>query len=332
MIKDITKYTTFGISATCKDILHMYFESDVEAIYKNNNKTNYKILGGGSNVLITKNIDDVVLVNRIKGLNVINESDTDIIVEVGGGENWHNLVMWSVSHGLGGIENMALIPGTVGAAPIQNIGAYGIEQKDAFVRLKAYQIDSGEWKTFEKEECEFGYRDSIFKRHAKDQFFITKVTYRLHKNSIINNSYKDVSQYLDLHKVTNPGVKDIANAVIAIRTSKLPDPAIIGNAGSFYKNPIVPISSLNTLIASYPAIPHYPAESGHIKLAAGWLIDQCGYKGKQVGNTGTYKNQALVLVNHGGATGTEIWNFAQEIQEAVFSKFGVNIEAEVNIW
>ena len=300
--------------------------------YAKLSKNPYKILGGGSNVLLTKDLAEDVLVNRIKGIAIIEESDESVLIEVGAGEIWHQLVMWSVSHQLGGVENLALIPGTVGAAPIQNIGAYGIEQKDAFVELTAIERETGELKVFSKEDCKFGYRESVFKKEEKDKYFIVRVTYKLKKNTTPQIGYKDVQELLTNRNISEATVSDVAQAVIDIRTAKLPDPKIIGNAGSFFKNPVIDQSAFEILSSQYSEIPNYPAGEGYRKLAAAWLIDQCGYKGVTVGNTGSYKNQALVIVNHGNATGMEIWDYAMKVQSAVVDKFGVLLEPEVNVW
>ena len=332
MPNKLKKYNSFRIDVSCLKRVSIFTKKDFVEYAGQDAGRNYKILGGGSNVLLTSDLDCDVLINKIKGINIQRETDEDIFVEVGAGEMWHNFVMWTVSHDLGGLENMALIPGTVGAAPIQNIGAYGVEQKDSFVSLKAIDKESLKERIFTNMECMFGYRDSYFKNAGKDKFFITSVTYRLIKNSVPNTSYKDVSEWLAKRAIDNPTVPDVASAVIDIRRQKLPDPAEIGNAGSFFKNPVVEQSTIDMLSGKYSTMPYYPMEHGKFKLAAGWLIDQCGYKGVRVGNTGTYKNQALVIVNYGGATGEEIKAFSEEIQQAVLDKFNIRIEPEVNIW
>lgn len=330
-MQSLKSYNTFDLAAVCKTIIPIYFEEELNGLFETIGK--HKILGGGSNVLLTKDFPDTsFVINQIKGIKIVFEDKDFVEVQVGGGEYWHQFVMWAVSHDLGGIENMALIPGTVGAAPIQNIGAYGTEQKELFVSLRAYNKSTGELQIFDKQMCKFGYRDSIFKNEAADQYFIVSVNYKLNKNSIVNTNYRDVEQYLMENSISKPRVKDVARAVIAIRTAKLPDPEIIGNAGSFFKNPIVPNEKIYALKMDYPDMPSYPSSETHGKLAAGWLIDQCGFKGRKVGNTGTYRNQALVIVNHGEANGKEIQEFSILIQKSVLDKFGVAIEAEVNIW
>lgn len=328
-------YNTFGIDVAANLIVEVYNENDLIStlnFLKVNNSIDFKILGGGSNVLLTKSITIPVLVNKIKGFSIIEENENTLTVSVGGGENWHNFVMWAVSHNLGGLENLALIPGSVGAAPIQNIGAYGIEQKETFQYLEAINIENQRTRNIRKEECNFGYRDSVFKNELKDKYFITRVIYKLNKNSTPNITYKDVQEKLTLAGISTPNVKQVAQAIIEIRQSKLPDPEKIGNAGSFFKNPIITNEQYEQLKPNYPNISAYPNGEHHTKLAAAWLIDQCGYKGKRVGNTGSYQNQALVIVNHGNATGQEIWNYAQEVKSAVMDKFGVIIEPEVNVW
>ncbi|MBP6812127.1 MAG: UDP-N-acetylmuramate dehydrogenase, partial [Saprospiraceae bacterium] len=254
-------------------------------------------------------------------------------VEVGGGVVWHEFVLSAVAQGYGGVENMSLIPGTVGASPIQNIGAYGVELKDVFVRLKALNLTSGKLKTFSHSDCQFGYRDSIFKREEKGKWCITSVVFSLTKSPHkLNTSYGDISKTLESNGISNPSIADISRAVVQIRTSKLPDPAKIGNCGSFFKNPETEHSVLERILATHPQAPHYPLPDGRVKIPAGWLIEQCGWKGKRVGNTGCYERQALVLVNYGGATGKEVKNLAEAIIESVERTFGVRLEAEVNIW
>lgn len=291
------------------------------------------LLGGGSNVLFTQDIQGLVLKNNLKGIHCIREFKNRVWVEAGGGETWHDFVLWAVENGYGGVENMSLIPGTVGAAPIQNIGAYGVELKDVFVRLKALNLSTGKLKTFTHSVCQFGYRDSIFKREEKGKWCITSVVFSLTKAPHrLNTSYGDISKTLEANGITQPSIADISRAVVQIRTSKLPDPAKIGNCGSFFKNPETARSVLDKILINHPQAPHYPLPDGRVKIPAGWLIEQCGWKGKRVGNTGAYERQALVLVNYGGATGTEVKNLAQAIIDSVEAKFGVRLEAEVNIW
>jgi UDP-N-acetylmuramate dehydrogenase len=319
------------MSATTKGIIPIYSEQDVFEVLVEK-LSPLKIIGGGSNILITKDQDAYILKNEIKGIEVIDEDIDKVLIKVGAGENWHQLVMWAISHHLGGIENLALIPGCVGAAPMQNIGAYGIEQESVFHSLSAINIDEGTTHVFFKEDCKFGYRESIFKNELKGKFFITHVNYILSKSHILNTKYGAINNKLTEHGVTNPSIEDVANAVIEIRQSKLPDPKVIPNTGSFFKNPIVAISTLETIKVEYPEIVSYPVNDEVVKIPAAWLIQHAGYKGVRVGDAGTHKSHALVLVNYGNATGNEMLSFAKTIQEGVKSKFGICLIPEVNIW
>ena len=289
------------------------------------------ILGGGSNLLLTKDFNGLVLKNEIIGFNLIEETDTEVIVEAGAGEVWHQFVMNCIENGYAGLENLSLIPGSVGASPMQNIGAYGVEIKDAFEYLDAFEISTGELKRFKKEDCQFGYRESVFKNIYKDQFVICRVAFRLSKNPKINTSYGAIECELQKMGISEPTIRDVSNAVIAIRQSKLPDPAVLGNAGSFFKNPVVDESLVEKIKATNPDVPNYPAESGKRKLAAGWLIETSGWKGKVVETCGVHKLQALVLVNYGGSTGKQIYDLSSQIINDVEAKFGVKLEREVNI-
>jgi UDP-N-acetylmuramate dehydrogenase len=293
-----------------------------------------RVLGGGSNILFTQNVDGLLLKNEISGIEIVRRWSNKVHIAVGGGENWHQFVLWAVENGYGGIENMSLIPGTVGASPIQNIGAYGVELKDVFVRLEAIDLATNKKHVFNKKQCEFGYRDSIFKRHAKDKYLITKVVFSLTSaQHNINTSYGDISKTLETLQITGtPTIKDISKAVIHIRSSKLPDPAKIGNCGSFFKNPELPSSILEQIRQTHPTAPGYPLPNDRVKIPAGWLIEQCGWKGKRIGNTGCYEKQALVLVNHGDASGQEVKQLSQDIINSVKERFNVKLEPEVNIW
>lgn len=325
--QSLKKYHTFGTDTICKGLIDLYSTQDIyEFLLMEESK--FLVLGGGSNVLFLNDFDGYVLRNQIKGIEIIDEDQNQVLVKVGAGEIWHQLVMWTVAHNLWGIENLALIPGSVGAAPMQNIGAYGIEQNAAFHSLNAVEIESGTTKVFFKEDCKFGYRESIFKHEQKNKYIITHVSYLLSKipNPILN--YADVSARVgEDHRYD---IQKISETIIAIRQEKLPDPKIIGNAGSFFKNPVIEKSTFDHLQAQYTNISCYPAGE-KVKIAAAWLIDQCGFKGKTVGNTGSYKNQALVIVNHGNASGKEIYDYATSIQSAVSQKFGVDLEMEVNL-
>jgi len=289
------------------------------------------ILGGGSNILFTRDYPGVVLKDEIGGISIVDDSGDEVLVQVGAGVVWHHLVEWAITQGLGGIENLSLIPGTTGAAPIQNIGAYGVELKDVFHALDCISKTDGRKHTFNLEQCAFGYRDSVFKRALKGQMVITSVTLRLSRKPEIKVSYGAITQELQRMGVEAPGIADVSKAVCNIRRSKLPDPSVLGNAGSFFKNPEVSASIHDALKIEFPNIVSYPFGAGTFKLAAGWLIEQCGWRGKVVGRTGSHKDQALVLVNYGGATGEEVVHLSDEIRASVRLKFGVEIEPEVNI-
>jgi UDP-N-acetylmuramate dehydrogenase len=331
--KELLPFNTFGLSAKAAHFVVVDSPASVRKAIANAIAP-VRILGGGSNILFAHDVAGLLLKNEIKGITVVRQWPGRVHVRVGGGENWHDFVCWAVENGYGGVENLSLIPGTVGAAPIQNIGAYGVELKDVFVRLTALDLQTGRTRSFSKVECAFGYRDSVFKRTAKDRYLITEVVLSLtvgkHR---INTSYGDISKTLEAHGVTGvPTIAQISAAVIAIRSSKLPDPKVIGNCGSFFKNPEVPAEVLQNIRTTHPNAPGYDLPAGQVKIPAGWLIEQCGWKGKRVGNTGSYEKQALVLVNHGGATGAEVRQLASDIIASVQAKFGVALEAEVNIW
>jgi len=293
------------------------------------------VLGGGSNMLFTKDYEGLVLKISIPGIEVIEGVSSghpdDVIVRAGAGESWKVFVDYCVANGFGGIENLSLIPGTVGASPVQNIGAYGVELKDIFYDCTAIEIATGKKRVFTYTDCGFGYRESIFKSALKGQYIITSVSYRLSKSADINIQYGAIQQELQHRGIDHPGIADVATVVSEIRVSKLPDPATIGNAGSFFKNPVVSQEVFGQLHAAFPDAVNYPTPDGRVKLAAGWLIEQCGFKGIVEGHTGTWKNQALVLVNHGGATGMEVYEFSEKIIATVFQKFGIRLEREVNI-
>ena len=291
------------------------------------------ILGGGSNILFTQNYNGLVLKNEILGLKTIEENSNSVVIEAGAGMNWHSFVLSCIEKNFGGLENLSLIPGNVGASPMQNIGAYGVEIKDVFEYLDAVHIATGKVQRFYKADCAFGYRESIFKRTLKDKYIICHVAFRLSKiKHDLNTSYGAIESELEKMKITNPTIRDVSNAVIAIRQSKLPDPNEIGNAGSFFKNPVVPKNNLTKLLKKYPNIPYYPAPNDKVKLAAGWLIEQAGWKGKTYdGRYGVHAKQALVLVNYKNTTGQEILNLSNEIIADVKFKFDVTLEREVNI-
>jgi len=324
----LKEHHTFGLEVQAQQYLTIDNEAKLKALLPLPQP--YLILGGGSNVLFTKDVAGLVLHNQIKGIEIVERSGADVIVRVGGGEVWHELVLWSLEQGYGGLENMSLIPGSVGAAPIQNIGAYGVELKDVFHQLEAVHLETGETRTFDAAACAFGYRNSVFKQALKGQYFITRVYLSLSKEAALNVSYGAIQKVLET-QATAPSFQSISDAVIHIRQSKLPDPKKIGNSGSFFKNPILPIAQIKALQKAFPAIPVYPVDDRSSKVAAGWLIDQLGWKGYRKGDAGVHKNQALVLVNYGQATGEEIWALAQQIQQSVKDKYNIELEAEVNI-
>ncbi|NNF33484.1 MAG: UDP-N-acetylmuramate dehydrogenase [Saprospiraceae bacterium] len=324
-------YNTFGIDASCDRLIEINSEEELSEILPIPHKE-VRVLGGGSNILLTGDLERKVLHNQIKGIKVLKENDSYVLVEVGGGHDWHQFVMWAVSHGYGGIENLSLIPGTVGAAPIQNIGAYGVEQSEFFVSLTMYDLTTGKDHILLEEDCRFGYRDSIFKGPLKGKCFITSVRYKLTKKHELRMDYGAIKKKLVEKMIAYPTIRDVSEMVIEIRKSKLPDPRELGNSGSFFKNPIVTTSKFNRLIAEFPEMPHYSIDDETVKIPAGWLIDQLGWKGKRIGDVGTYEKQALVLVNHGKATGGELWDFAKMIIQEVEDHYGIVLIPEVNVW
>lgn len=328
----LQSFNTFNIKAFAKKFIAVHHVSDLKTILANNQSETKFILGGGSNMLLTTDIDALVIHIDLKGKTIKTETETNVEVTCMAGENWHDFVLWTLDHDFGGLENMSLIPGNVGTTPVQNIGAYGTEIKDTMVACEALNIKTLETKTFTNQECKFGYRESVFKNEFKDQYIITSVTFKLtKKDHKINHSYGDINGELQKNKIANPSIKDISNAVIAIRKSKLPDPKELGNSGSFFKNPIISKQLFEQVHAKFPDIKNYPISESQVKIPAGWLIEQCGFKGKRFGDAGVHKNQALVLVNYGSATGQEILDLSKNIQKTVFDKFGIAIEAEVNV-
>ena len=319
------------IDVQVENLIPVYTENTIYEVLLSGKKP-LRILGGGSNILFTQNVDGVLLKNEIKGIDIIDEDNEAVLVRVGGGENWHQFVMWSLSHNLSGIENLALIPGTVGAAPIQNIGAYGVEQQDNFHSLEAIDLENGIKSTYYKGDCDFGYRNSIFKNDLKGQVLITHVTYQLSKKANINIQYGAIQSTLEEKNITDPSILDVANAVITIRQSKLPDPKELGNTGSFFKNPIIPMEQFDSLKSNFENIVSYPVSDTHIKVPAAWLIDQCELKGYRKGDAGIHKNHALILVNYGNAKGSEMLELAEMVMDEVRTKFGIELEPEVNIW
>jgi UDP-N-acetylmuramate dehydrogenase len=328
---DLTPFNTFGVGARAKYFVEITNKLELLELFSSLEfRDNDKLfLGGGSNVLFIKDFEGIVILNKLKGIDILKEDAESVFVKSMSGEIWHNLVSFAVEHNYWGIENLAFVPGTVGAAPMQNIGAYGVEIKDTLESVEAIEIETGESKVFKNKECEFGYRDSIFKNSLKNKYFIIAVVFKLSKIPKPNISYKILKEYLDKNQITPDSSKIISEAVVAIRKTKLPDPKLIGNAGSFFKNVFLERDSFQKLRASYPDVPSFE-EDGFIKIPAGWLIENCGWKGYRIGNVGVHDMQALVLVNHGGATGLEIKNLAKVITDSVYEKFGVTLVPEVN--
>ncbi len=327
----LKNFNTFGIDVSARYFVEINHEDELMELFMDPQWMNVDrlVLGGGSNLLLINNFEGLVIRINIRGIEHRINHD-DVFVEAGAGEVWNDLVNYCVGWEFAGMENLSLIPGSVGASPIQNIGAYGVELKDVFHSCNAFEIASGTFKTFNKRGCKFGYRDSIFKQ-LKGQYIIVTVKFQLSLTPNINARYGAIEQELVNRSIVNPSIKDISQVVSHIRVSKLPDPSTIGNAGSFFKNPVISLNQFEAIVSKYPEVVHYPAGDGLVKLAAGWLIEQCGWKGKVVGNTGTWKNQALVLVNHGGATGQEIFALSSQIIDSVYTKFGVMLDREVNI-
>lgn len=328
----LKNHNTFGIEVLAAEYINISSIAQLKEVLASNVGRELFILGGGSNMLLTKNIDALVLHINLRGIKIINETENCAIVRAQSGENWHNFVVFTIENDLGGLENMSLIPGNVGTTPIQNIGAYGTEIKDTFVSCEAMNIATQEMRTFYNEECQFGYRESIFKNKIKGEYIITSVDFKLSRGEHkINTTYGDITAELAKNNIQNPGISDVSKAVISIRQSKLPDPRELGNSGSFFKNPIISKEKFKEVQAKFPDIRHFPISDTEVKVPAGWLIEQAGFKGKRFGNAGIHVNQALVLVNYGGATGTEILNLSQKIQKEIFDIFGIWIDAEVNI-
>ncbi|PRD55786.1 UDP-N-acetylmuramate dehydrogenase [Sphingobacterium gobiense] len=324
-------YNTFGVEVFCKDFLIIDHENQLPILFKEDVfSSEFFVLGGGSNVLFTRNYNGLILHIGNKGITHFIK-DNFVYITAKGGEVWNDFVQYCVKHNFGGVENMALIPGTVGASPIQNIGAYGTELMDVFYSCQAFDTTTGAFTTFHNEDCQFTYRDSIFKSTHKGRFIITSVTYKLHLQHKINSSYGAIAMELQKNGISYPTIKDIAEVVSRIRVEKLPDPSTIGNAGSFFKNPIIPTITFKELQKKYPGIIFYTVDEDHVKLAAGWLIEACGWKGKIDGNVAVWKNQALVITNLGNATGSEIYTISSKIMNDVYKKFGLTLEREVNI-
>lgn len=324
-------YNSFAIDVKARSFASFSDIEELTELVTPASKLGTLILGGGSNILFTQDFNGLVLKNEIKGIVKIKEDDEFVYIQAGAGENWHQFVLYCIENEWAGVENLSLIPGCVGASPMQNIGAYGVEIKDVFHELKAFHRKEKTNYTFDLNACGFGYRESVFKRKYKDEFVITNVTFRLRKQPVFNTSYGAIEQELERMEVKELSIKAIADAVINIRSSKLPNPKEIGNAGSFFKNPEVSKEQFSILQNEFPSIVGYGLSNGNMKLAAGWLIEQCGWKGYRKGDAGCHAMQALVLVNYGNATGEEIYNLSEEILQSVREKFGVMLEREVNI-
>lgn len=330
-LKDLN---TFGVDVSAKYFAEVNDVDDLKYAIEFAKINHFEILflGGGSNILFTEDFGGLVIKLNLKGISEEFLNENEVLVTAKAGENWHEFVQFCLSENYGGLENLSLIPGNVGTSPMQNIGAYGTEIKDTFVKCKVVNIETLEIEEFNKEECGFGYRDSIFKREGKGKYVILEVTFKLStKNHQIKTEYGAIKNELDKLGIENPTIQDVSRAVISIRQSKLPDPQILGNAGSFFKNPTIPLQQFTEVQNSYPQIPNYP-NGEMVKIPAGWLIEQCGWKGKQVGNVASHELQALVIVNKtGNATGKEIYDFSTMIIESVKDKFGIGLEREVNI-
>ncbi|MGY6742458.1 MAG: UDP-N-acetylmuramate dehydrogenase [Cecembia sp.] len=324
-------YNTFGIDKKARFFTKVHTEAEVKTAIQKAKSLGLPlfVLGGGSNILLTQDVEALVIKIEIQGMRVIQETDQEVFVEVGAGENWHQFVLYCIENNWAGVENLSLIPGTVGASPMQNIGAYGVEIKETFHQLNAIHRATLERKVFDWESCQFGYRESVFKHALKDQFIITHVIFKLSKTPVFHTEYGAIRETLQQMGAKNLSIKHISDAVIHIRQSKLPDPAQIGNAGSFFKNPTISHEAFEKLKATYAEVPNFPLETG-VKIPAAWLIEQTGWKGKTFGNIGVHKNQPLVLVNYGGGDGSEIAALSRKIQESVKSKFGIELHPEVN--
>lgn len=327
-LKDLN---TFHIASTARYYAEVSNVDNLEELHNNYFHHPTFILGGGSNILLTGNYNGLVIKNEFKGIKIISEDNDHVYVQAAAGENWHQFVLYCIAHGYAGIENLSLIPGNVGAAPMQNIGAYGVELKDVFHQLEVWHLQDKKLIRMNAGECGFGYRDSVFKSKYKDQFCILNVTLRLDKNPRFNISYGAIKSELEKMGVQDLSIAAISQAVINIRSSKLPDPAVIGNAGSFFKNPEIENNTWLQLQKQFPDIVGYPLENNKVKVAAGWLIENCGWKGFRKGDAGVHEMQALVLVNYGNASGKEIFDLSERILQDVQAKFGIIIEREVNI-
>ena len=331
--KSLKHFNTFGIDCKARYFVSVETVDQLKQLLHTKPSQELFVLGGGSNMLLTSDLNNLVLHINLKGIEVVEENETHVLVKAMAGENWHQFVQYCIANDFGGLENLSLIPGNVGTAPIQNIGAYGVELKDTFESCYALEIETLEEKEFKKKDCAFDYRNSVFKNELKGEFIITSVSFRLTKtNHKTNIAYGDIQRILAEQKIENPSIKDISEAVIAIRQSKLPDPKELGNSGSFFKNPVLDAETFQNFRRNFPQAPFYEVSPTQFKVPAGWLIENAGFKGKRFGDAGVHKNQALVLVNYGEATGKEIWELALRIQEKVKEITGIYLEPEVNVF
>jgi UDP-N-acetylmuramate dehydrogenase len=329
--KDLTRFNTFGVKSVCRAYSSVISIQDVVTTLRTAERIPF-VLGGGSNMLLPEYFDAWVIHNNIKGIRVLQQDENYALIEIGGGEDWHSFVLWAIERGFGGIENLSLIPGTVGAAPVQNIGAYGVELKEVFHSLDALDLQTGMVRTFYRKDCAFGYRYSRFKGADKGRFLIATVRLTLTTNDHkISTEYGAILSELEKMDIGTPSIKDVSKAVINIRSAKLPNPSDLGNSGSFFKNPIIGPDQLKLLQQMYGDMPYYTLNADQFKVPAGWLIEQCGWKGKRIGDVGCYEKQALVIVNYGKATSKEISSFAEGVRNSVYEKFGITLEAEVNM-
>lgn len=325
-------HNTFGIDATARYFCEINSLEDLKKALQLKGYPKPFLISGGSNMLLTKDIDALVLYINIKGKEILKEDDTHVYLKVMAGEVWHDMVLWCLAHDFGGLENLSLIPGHTGTAPIQNIGAYGVELKDTFISCEAMDMENQTIRIFSKDDCQFDYRDSYFKNEGKGKYVITSVVFKLtKKNHQLNTSYGAIETQLQEWGIKTPTIRDISNAVVAIRQSKLPDPKELGNSGSFFKNPVLTKDTFQDFIAAHPNAKYYKVSENAFKVPAGWLIEQCGFKGKRYGDAGVHKNQALVLVNYGHATGKEIIGLAEKIMNTIFETYKIRITPEVNI-
>lgn len=325
-------YNTFGLDVLAKHFVSVSTLSELKSVLKLKEYPEKLILGGGSNMLLTKDVDALVIHINLKGISVISNANSSVSIKVEAGENWHEFVLWCLDNDFGGLENLSLIPGNVGTAPIQNIGAYGVELKDNFISCEALNLETLELEHFNNSDCNFGYRNSIFKQEAKGKYIITSVVLKLSRTQHqLHTNYGAIKTELEIHQITEPTIQDISRAVIAIRESKLPNPKEIGNSGSFFKNPVISKEDFNKLLKNFPEAPSYPVSDTEVKVPAGWLIETAGFKGKTFGAYGVHKKQALVLVNYGNAKGEDILALSKLIQKTIYRIFNISIEAEVNI-